>query len=72
MFIILSGHSLGGTHLFESSLMTVPGGHSQPPTTQTTEQGVFMNLLVHVVAQLGWVAHSFLICPCTGHANQKN
>ena len=71
MFIILLGHSFGGTHLFISSLMIVPGGHSQPWIIQGRMQGNGLNLLVHVIAQLGSAAHSFLICPSTGHANKK-
>ena len=65
MLIILSGHSLGGTHLFETSSMTVPLGHSHPLTTQTAGQGLGMNLLLHVVAQRGSAAHSFTTCPST-------
>ena len=39
-----------GTHLFESSSMTDPVGHSHPPTTQIAGQGIGVNMLVHVTA----------------------
>ena len=41
---VLVGHSSGGTHIFESSSMTVPLGHSHPPTTQILGQGLGRNL----------------------------
>ena len=46
---ILVGHSSGGTHILESSSMTVPVGHSHPPTTQILGQGLGMNLSLQVV-----------------------
>ena len=49
-FILLSGHSLMGTHLFESSSMTIPVGHSHPSITQIAGQAINVNLLVHVAA----------------------
>ena len=47
--------------------MTVPLGHSHPPTTHTAGQAICMNLLLHVVAQRGSVAHFLLTCPWTRH-----
>jgi len=52
--------------------MTVPVGHSQPPATQTARQGLGVNLLIHVLAQLGLAAQSLLTCPCTEHAKIEN
>ena len=58
-------------HLFDSSSMTVPLGHSHPLTTQVSGQGLGMSLLPHVIAQRGSGAQSFLTCPCTWHSNYR-
>ena len=59
-------HSLGTTHSFFSSSMTVPVGHSHPLIIQTKGQAPG-SVLLHVRWQLGCEAHSFLICPLIGH-----
>ena len=60
-------HSLGATHSFFSSSITVPVGHSHPLIIQTAGQGLGP-VLLHVRWQLGCEAHSLLICPLTGQA----
>ena len=49
-----------GTHLFESSSMTIPVGHSHPPKKQIKGQALNVNLLVHVTAHPGGAAQLFL------------
>ena len=53
---VLSGHSLEGTHLLESSSMIVPLGHVHTPL-QTCGQDIKLNLLAQVVAHSGSSPH---------------
>ena len=59
-------HSLGATHSFLSSSITVPSGHSHPLAIQTAGQTIGSWVLLHVWWQSGCEAHSFLTCPSTG------
>ena len=59
---VLSGHSLEGTHLLESSSMIVPLGHVHTPV-QTRSKGLKKNLLAQVVGNSS--PHGCTICPST-------
>ena len=63
-------HSLGVTHSFLSSSITVPFGHSHPLVIQTAGQATDP-VVLHVWWQPGCEAHSFLTCPLTGQAAIK-
>ena len=63
-------HSLGATHCFMVSSITVPFGHSHPLTIQTAGQATG-SVVLHVWWQSGCEAHSFLICPLMGQAEMN-
>jgi len=47
--------------------MTVPAGHSHPFIAHIRGQGGGSSRLLQVTLHEGSEAHSFLICPITGH-----